>query len=143
MMRAQVAIIGAGPSGLLLGQLLHNHGIDNVILERRTGERVLSRIPCRIIEAETVDLFDRPGLGACREFGGRGIARDALRNDLALQRPASGNAGLHVPESRKYRANGDGQPCLLLQLRQQEPRPCRKCASSNRRNPSSGDAERA
>ena len=33
-MKTQVAIIGAGPAGLLLGQLLHKHGIDNVILER-------------------------------------------------------------------------------------------------------------
>ncbi|MDT1852981.1 FAD-dependent monooxygenase, partial [Acinetobacter baumannii] len=32
-MKTQVAIIGAGPSGLLLGQLLHKHGIDNIILE--------------------------------------------------------------------------------------------------------------
>ncbi|HXT03697.1 MAG TPA: FAD-dependent monooxygenase, partial [Casimicrobiaceae bacterium] len=42
--RTQVAIIGAGPSGLLLGQLLRNAGIDNVIFERRSGEYVLSRI---------------------------------------------------------------------------------------------------
>ena len=64
MMRTQVAIIGAGPSGLLLGQLLHNHGIDNVILERRTGEHVLSRIRAGLIEAGTVDLLDRAGVGA-------------------------------------------------------------------------------
>ena len=42
--RTQVAIIGAGPSGLLLGQLLHRRGIDNVILERQTAEYVLGRI---------------------------------------------------------------------------------------------------
>jgi len=42
--RTQVAIIGAGPSGLLLGQLLQRAGIDNVILERHTGEYVLGRI---------------------------------------------------------------------------------------------------
>ena len=64
MMRTQVAIIGAGPSGLLLGQLLHNHGIENVILERRTGEHVLSRIRAGLIEAGTVDLLDRAGVGA-------------------------------------------------------------------------------
>lgn len=39
---AQVAIIGAGPSGLLQGQLLHNHGIDNVIREHRTGSVCLA-----------------------------------------------------------------------------------------------------
>ena len=44
ILKTQVAIIGAGPSGLLLGQLLHNAGIDTVILERQTPEYVLSRI---------------------------------------------------------------------------------------------------
>jgi len=63
MMRTQVAIIGAGPSGLLLGQLLHNHGIANVILERRSGEYLLSRIRAGLIEAGTVDLLDRAGVG--------------------------------------------------------------------------------
>ena len=43
-MRTQVAIIGAGPSGLLLGQLLHKAGIDAIILERQTGDYVLTRI---------------------------------------------------------------------------------------------------
>jgi len=63
-MRTQVAIIGAGPSGLLLGQQLHNHGIENVIIEHRTGEHVLSRIRAGLIEAGTVDLLDRAGVGA-------------------------------------------------------------------------------
>ena len=43
-MRTQVAIIGGGPSGLLLGQLLMKHGIDTVVLERRTRDYVLARI---------------------------------------------------------------------------------------------------
>ena len=42
--RTQVAIIGAGPAGLLLGQLLHNAGIDNTIVERQSGDYVLGRI---------------------------------------------------------------------------------------------------
>jgi p-hydroxybenzoate 3-monooxygenase len=63
-MRTQVAIIGAGPSGLLLGQLLHNQGITNVILEQRSGEYVLSRIRAGLIEAGTADLLDRAGVGA-------------------------------------------------------------------------------
>jgi p-hydroxybenzoate 3-monooxygenase len=63
-MRTHVAIIGAGPSGLLLGQLLHNSGIANVILEQRSGEYVLSRIRAGLIEAGTVDLLDRAGVGA-------------------------------------------------------------------------------
>jgi len=63
-MRTQVAIIGAGPSGLLLGQLLHKHGIDNVIIERHTGEHVLSRIRAGVIEQVAVDLIDEAGAGA-------------------------------------------------------------------------------
>ena len=43
-MRTKVVIIGAGPAGLLLGQLLHAYGIDNVILERQTPDYVLGRI---------------------------------------------------------------------------------------------------
>jgi p-hydroxybenzoate 3-monooxygenase len=63
-MRTQVAIIGAGPAGLLLGQLLHKHGIDNVILERHTGEHVLARIRAGVIEQVTVDLLEEAGVGA-------------------------------------------------------------------------------
>jgi p-hydroxybenzoate 3-monooxygenase len=63
-MRTQVAIIGAGPAGLLLGQLLHKHGIDNIILERHTGEYVLSRIRAGVIEQVAVDLLDEAGVGA-------------------------------------------------------------------------------
>jgi p-hydroxybenzoate 3-monooxygenase len=56
-MRTQVAIIGAGPSGLLLGQLLHKQGIDNVIVERQTGEYVLGRVRAGVIEQVTIDLL--------------------------------------------------------------------------------------
>ncbi|MDQ2917631.1 MAG: 4-hydroxybenzoate 3-monooxygenase [Casimicrobiaceae bacterium] len=61
--RTQVAIIGAGPSGLLLGELLHKAGIDNVILERRSGEYVLTRIRAGVLEQTTVDLLDAAGIG--------------------------------------------------------------------------------
>src|ERR1700691_4191857 len=63
-MRTQIAIIGAGPAGLLLGQLLHKHGIDNVVLERQTGEYVLGRIRAGVIEQVTMDLLDEAGAGA-------------------------------------------------------------------------------
>lgn len=56
-MKTQVAIIGAGPSGLLLGQLLHLQGIDTVILERRSPEYVLSRIRAGVLEQGMVDLL--------------------------------------------------------------------------------------
>ncbi|MBL0418849.1 4-hydroxybenzoate 3-monooxygenase [Ramlibacter sp. AW1] len=61
-MRTQVAIIGAGPSGLLLGQLLHKAGIDNIILERQTGDYVLGRIRAGILEQVTVDLMREAGV---------------------------------------------------------------------------------
>ncbi|MBA4194131.1 MAG: 4-hydroxybenzoate 3-monooxygenase [Comamonadaceae bacterium] len=63
-MRTQVAIIGAGPSGLLLGQLLHKAGIDNVIIERQSADYVLGRIRAGILEQITVDLLNEAGVGA-------------------------------------------------------------------------------
>jgi p-hydroxybenzoate 3-monooxygenase len=62
-MRTQVAIIGAGPSGMLLGQLLHKAGIDAVILERQTGDYVLGRIRAGVLEQVTIDLMDEAGVG--------------------------------------------------------------------------------
>jgi p-hydroxybenzoate 3-monooxygenase len=69
-MRTQVAIIGAGPSGLLLGQLLHKAGIANVILERQSGDYVLGRIRAGILEQVTVDLLHDAGVGAGVDSGG-------------------------------------------------------------------------
>jgi len=58
-MRTQVAIIGAGPAGLLLGQLLHEAGVDNVILEARTSDYVLGRIRAGVLEQTTVQLLEQ------------------------------------------------------------------------------------
>ena len=63
-MRTQVAIIGAGPSGLLLSQLLNCAGIETVVLERQSREYVLSRIRAGVLEQGTVDLLVRAGVGA-------------------------------------------------------------------------------
>jgi p-hydroxybenzoate 3-monooxygenase len=62
-MRTQVAIIGAGPAGLLLGQLLHVAGIDAVIIERQSGDYVLGRIRAGVLEQVTMDLLDAAGVG--------------------------------------------------------------------------------
>ncbi|KIZ39843.1 MULTISPECIES: 4-hydroxybenzoate 3-monooxygenase [Rhodopseudomonas] len=62
-MRTQIAIIGAGPAGLLLGQLLHQYGIDNVILERKDPDYVLSRIRAGVLEQSAVALLDEAGVG--------------------------------------------------------------------------------
>ena len=61
--RTQVAIIGAGPSGLLLGQLLHKAGIDAIVLERQSGDYVLTRIRAGVLEQVCIDLLDEAGVG--------------------------------------------------------------------------------
>ena len=61
-MKTQVCIIGAGPAGLLLGHLLRAEGIDCVVLERRSGDYVLSRIRAGVLETITAGLMERLGL---------------------------------------------------------------------------------
>ncbi len=61
-MRTQVGIIGSGPSGLLLSQLLHLQGIDNVVLERRSQEYVLGRIRAGVLEQGAVDMLRAAGV---------------------------------------------------------------------------------
>ncbi len=61
-MRTQVAIIGGGPSGLLLSQLLHRKGIDTIVLERKTRDYVLGRIRAGILETGFVDLMREAGV---------------------------------------------------------------------------------
>jgi len=61
-MRTQVAIVGAGPSGLLLGALLHKAGIDAVIIEQRSAEYVLGRIRAGVLEQTTVALLEQAGV---------------------------------------------------------------------------------
>jgi p-hydroxybenzoate 3-monooxygenase len=72
--RCQVAIIGAGPAGLLLGALLAKHGIYAVVLERQTPEYVLSRIRAGVLEEGTVRLLAEAGVGAR-------VAREGLPHD--------------------------------------------------------------
>ncbi|WP_115512813.1 MULTISPECIES: 4-hydroxybenzoate 3-monooxygenase [Xanthomonas] len=62
-MRTQVAIIGAGPSGLLLGELLLRAGIDTLIVERQTPEHVVGRIRAGVLEQGSVELLQRAGVG--------------------------------------------------------------------------------
>lgn len=63
-MRIQVAIIGAGPSGLLLSQLLNKAGISTVVLERKSRDYVLSRIRAGVLEWGAVELIRAAGAGA-------------------------------------------------------------------------------
>jgi p-hydroxybenzoate 3-monooxygenase len=73
-MHTQVAIIGAGPAGLLLGHLLHLKGIDSVILERRDHEYVIDRVRAGVLEQFTADLMTQMGVG------GR-LQREGLRHE--------------------------------------------------------------
>ncbi|WP_204283816.1 FAD-dependent monooxygenase, partial [Klebsiella pneumoniae] len=61
--RTQVVIIGAGPSGLLLGQILDRAGIANIVLERRSKDYVLARVRAGVLEQGTVDLLAAVGVG--------------------------------------------------------------------------------
>ncbi|WP_400082252.1 4-hydroxybenzoate 3-monooxygenase [Yoonia sp. R78084] len=60
-MKTQVAIIGGGPSGLLLSQLLHTRGIESVVLERKTRDYVLGRIRAGVLEQGLVKLMEEAG----------------------------------------------------------------------------------
>jgi p-hydroxybenzoate 3-monooxygenase len=63
-MHTQVAIIGAGPAGLVLAQLLHQQGIASVVLEHRTRDYVEGRVRAGVLEQGTVDLLNELGVGA-------------------------------------------------------------------------------
>ncbi|QBX99414.1 4-hydroxybenzoate 3-monooxygenase [Rhodophyticola sp. CCM32] len=76
-MRTQVVIIGGGPSGLLLAQLLHRQGIATVVLERRTREYVLGRIRAGVLERGLVALMEQAGVGDR-------MHREGLEHDGAL-----------------------------------------------------------
>ena len=69
-MKTQVAIVGAGPAGLLLGHLLRAEGIDCVVLESRTPDHVLGRIRAGVLEQGTVGLVERLGLDARMKLEG-------------------------------------------------------------------------
>lgn len=62
-MKTQVCIIGAGPSGLLLAQLLHRAGVETVVLEKHTPEHVLGRIRAGVLETGFCDLMREAGVG--------------------------------------------------------------------------------
>ena len=72
--RTQVGIIGAGPAGLMLGQLLHQQGIDSVIIENRDRDYVIERVRAGVLEQGTVDLMHQMGVGAR-------LDREGMRHD--------------------------------------------------------------
>jgi p-hydroxybenzoate 3-monooxygenase len=80
----QVGIVGAGPAGLLLAELLHRDGIESVVLERHSREYVETRIRAGVLEQGTVDLLDELGLGA--RLGREGLVHRGLEITFAGRR---------------------------------------------------------
>lgn len=72
----RVCIIGAGPSGLMLGQLLNDIGIDTVIVERASLDHVLSRVRAGVLEQGAVRLLERAGVGG--RMHGEGLVHEGF-----------------------------------------------------------------
>ncbi len=96
-MKTQVGIIGGGPSGLLLSQLLHLRGIDNVVLEKHSREYVLGRIRAGVLEHGFADLMREAECGARMDAEGEihdgfYIAHDGIRDRVDLKGLTGGNS---------------------------------------------------
>jgi p-hydroxybenzoate 3-monooxygenase len=74
VLRTQVAIVGGGPAGLMLAQLLHLAGLDSIVLERSSEAHVVERVRAGVLEQGTVDLMHEAGVGAR-------LQREGLRHD--------------------------------------------------------------
>ena len=82
-MRTEVAIIGGGPSGLLLSQLLNRAGVETVILERSSRDHVLSRIRAGVLETGTVEMLRATGFPRERVLGMAGTLDSSAVGRLA------------------------------------------------------------
>jgi p-hydroxybenzoate 3-monooxygenase len=114
-LRTQVLIVGSGPSGLLLGQLLAGIGIDNVILERVDRDHLLSRVRAGVLEQGTVELLDEAGAGA--RMHAEGLPHDgfAVAFDNRLHR-----IDLHALTGKRVMVYGQTEMTLdLVEKREQ------------------------
>ena len=96
-MRTQVGIIGAGPAGLLLARLLSRHGIESVVLERRSASYVLGRVRAGVLERGTVALLDEADCAA--RMRREGLPHDGLTinfDDRSLRIDLAGLTGSNV-----------------------------------------------
>jgi p-hydroxybenzoate 3-monooxygenase len=96
-MKTQVAILGAGPAGLLLGHLLRSEGIDCVVLERQSGDYVLGRIRAGVLEEITVSLMERLGLD--QRLKAEGLVEDGFNladGERLIRIDIAGLTGKHV-----------------------------------------------
>ena len=96
-MKTQVAIIGAGPAGLLLGHLLRAENIDCVVLERQTADHVMGRIRAGVLETGTTDLLRRLGIDA--RLDAEGMIEDGFNlatDDRIIRIDIKALTGKHV-----------------------------------------------
>ncbi|AZG07431.1 4-hydroxybenzoate 3-monooxygenase [Pigmentiphaga sp. H8] len=96
-MRVQVAIIGSGPAGLFLGQILSRAGIETLVIEQRSKEYVLGRIRAGVLEQGTVDLLDEIGVGRRMHeqglvHGGIELCFDGQRHRIDLKTLSGGKS---------------------------------------------------
>lgn len=142
-MQTQVAIIGGGPSGLLLSQLLHLNGIETVVLERRSRDYVLARIRAGVLEQGLVDLLKEAGVGeglaargqvhsgigiafrgeSCRIpldelTGGKTVTvygQTEVTRDLYEARDAMNGVVIHDAENVRLHGLDSAQPCVTFE----------------------------
>src|ERR1700722_523365 len=112
--RTQVAIVGAGPAGLLLGHLLHRAGVETIILERQSRPYVEARIRAGVLEQGTVDLLDEAQVGArMRREGlphdGFDLAYDGVRHRIDLAELTSGKRVMVYGQTELTRDLGDAR----------------------------------
>jgi p-hydroxybenzoate 3-monooxygenase len=112
--RIQVAIIGAGPAGLLLGQLLRLAGVETVILERQSRAYVEARIRAGVLEQGTVDLLDEAEVGARmhREglpHDGFDLAYDGVRHRIDLRELTGGKRVMVYGQTELTKDLGDAR----------------------------------
>jgi len=113
-MRTQVGIIGGGPSGLLLSQLLHRRGIDTVVLEKHTRDYVLGRIRAGVLEHGFAALMREAGVGERMDREGEihdgfEIAHDDIRERVDLKGLTGGNSVVVYGQTELTRDLYDGR----------------------------------